>query len=61
MEWILGVFFAVMIGLYIWSTIPARRALTKKIQPLVDDLFGSHPRPREKTVETKLPTNADRE
>ena len=40
MEWANGVFFAIMLGLYIWSHVTAGHAIGKKVQPLVDDLFG---------------------
>lgn len=42
MEWAIGVFFAVMLGLYIWSLVTAGNAISKKIQPFIDDLFGVH-------------------
>jgi hypothetical protein len=40
MEWAIGTFFAVMLGLYIWSHITAGHAMGKKVQPFIDDLFG---------------------
>src|SRR5258705_4848773 len=40
MEWAFWVFFSVMIGLYIWSHVTAGHAISKKLQPFVDDLFG---------------------
>ena len=40
MEWAFGVFFVVMLGLYVWSHVTAGRAISKKIQPYIDDLFG---------------------
>jgi hypothetical protein len=40
----------VMFGLYIWSTITAKRVITKHVQPHIDNLFGTHPRtPEAKT------------
>jgi hypothetical protein len=39
MEWGFGVFFVVMFGLYVWSHATAGHAISKKIQPFIDDLF----------------------
>ena len=44
MEWAFGLFFAVMLGLYIWSHLTAGHAIGKKVQPFVDDLFGIRPK-----------------
>ena len=44
MEWAIGVFFAVMLGLYIWSHVTAGHAVGKKVQPFVDHLFGVDPK-----------------
>jgi hypothetical protein len=54
MEWALWAFFAVMLGLFVWSSFTAKRDLSKKIQPFVDDLFDSHPR-QEKPTDSNLP------
>ena len=43
MELALGIFLAVMFGLYIWSHITAGHEIGKKIQPFVDNLFGVTP------------------
>jgi hypothetical protein len=43
MEWVIGVFMAIMLGLYLWSHLTAGREVSKKLQPLVDDLFGVSP------------------
>jgi hypothetical protein len=43
MEWAIVVFMAVMLGLYLWSHLTAGREISKKLQPLVDDLFGVAP------------------
>ena len=40
MEWALGIFFVVMLGLYIWSHVTAGHAISKKTQPFIDQLFG---------------------
>ena len=40
MEWAVGAFFGVMLGLYIWSHVTAGHAIGKKVQPFIDDLFG---------------------
>jgi len=40
MEWAIAAFFAVMIGLYIWSHVTAGNAIGKRVQPFMDDLFG---------------------
>ena len=40
MEWAFGVFFVVMIGLYIWSHLTAGHAIGKKVQPFINDLFS---------------------
>lgn len=50
MEWAFGVFIAIMIGLYIWSTIPARRALSKNVQRVVDGVFDSYLRNDHDTI-----------
>lgn len=44
MEWAIGAFFAVMLGLYIWSHVTAGHAVGKKVQPFIDDLFGVSPK-----------------
>jgi hypothetical protein len=44
MEWAAGAVVVGMFALYIWSAIPAKRALHKHLQPLIDDLFGTHRR-----------------
>jgi len=44
MEWAIGAFFAVMLSLYIWSQVTAGRAIGKKVQPFIDDLFGVGPK-----------------
>jgi hypothetical protein len=54
MEWALWAFFAVMLGLFVWSSYTAKRDLSKKVQPFVDDLFDSHPR-QEKPTDSNLP------
>jgi hypothetical protein len=43
MEWAIGIFLAVMLGLYIWSHVTAGRQIGNKIQPFVDDLCGGTP------------------
>jgi hypothetical protein len=43
MEWAIGAFFAVMLGLYIWSHLTAGRAIGEKVQPFIDDVFGVRP------------------
>lgn len=52
MEWAIGAFFVVMLGLYLWSHVTASHAVGKKVQPLIDDLFGVSPKteqnPRDK-------------
>jgi hypothetical protein len=40
MEWVIVLFMAVMLGLYLWSHLTAGREISKKLQPFVDDLFG---------------------
>ena len=45
MEWAIGIFFAVMLGLYIWSRVTVGREIGKKVQPFIDDLFGIGPKP----------------
>jgi hypothetical protein len=42
MAWVFGAVIAVTLRLHIWSAASARREITKRIQPFVDDLFGSH-------------------
>jgi hypothetical protein len=54
MEWAFGVFFVVMFGLYIWSHVTAGHAISKKVQPFIDDLFGIGQNPaRSQKDETK--------
>ena len=52
MEWAIGAFFAVMLGLYIWSHVTGGHAMGKKVQPFIDDFFGVGPKagqnPRDK-------------
>ena len=43
MEWAVGIFVAVMLGLYIWSHVSAGHRIGKKLQPFVDELFGVTP------------------
>ena len=45
MEWAFLGFFAVMIGLYIWSHLTAGHAISQKLQPYIDDLFGQDQKP----------------
>ena len=40
MEWAIAAFFAVMLGLYIWSHVTAGHAIGKKVEPFIDDVFG---------------------
>ena len=44
MEWAIVAFFAVMLGLYVWSHVTAGHAIGKKVQPFIDDLFGVGPK-----------------
>jgi hypothetical protein len=44
MEWGIAAFVAVMFGLYVWSHVTTQKAISNRVQPFVDDLFGSHPR-----------------
>ena len=46
MEWAIGVFLAVMLGLYLWSHLTAGREIGKKLQPFVDDFFNVTPSER---------------
>lgn len=48
MEWAFWAFFAVMIGLYIWSHVTAGHAISKKLQPFINDLFGVGRKPEHK-------------
>jgi hypothetical protein len=43
----MGVFFAVMLGLYFWSHVTAGHAIGKRVQPFIDDLFGVVPKTRQ--------------
>ncbi|WP_187148922.1 hypothetical protein [Candidatus Korobacter versatilis] len=45
MEWIFGAVLVVTIGLYVWSIGWTGRRITRKIQPFIDDLFGTQKRP----------------
>jgi type IV secretory pathway TrbD component len=47
MEWVFGTVIAVVFGLYIWSVASTRRQITKKIQPVIDDLFDLDKKPPE--------------
>jgi hypothetical protein len=47
MEWAIGVFVAVMLGLFLWSHLMAGHEVGKKLQPFVDDLFGVSPSERD--------------
>jgi hypothetical protein len=47
MEWVIGLFVAVMLGLYLWSHLTAGHEVGKKVQPFVDDLFGVTPSERD--------------
>ncbi len=47
MSWAIWVFMAVMVGLYLWSHLTAGHEIGKKVQPLVDDLFGVTPSKRD--------------
>jgi hypothetical protein len=44
MEWAIGTFIVVMLGLFVWSNVTAG----KTIQPFVDDLLGVSTPEREK-------------
>jgi hypothetical protein len=47
MEWAIWVLIAMMLGLYVWSHRTAGHEMSKKLQPFVDDLFGTAPSKRE--------------
>ena len=47
MDWAIWAFVAVMLGLYVWSHLTAGHKISKKLQPLVDELFGVTPSERE--------------
>jgi hypothetical protein len=47
MEWAIGAFFALMLGLYIWAHATAGHAIGKKVQPFIDD-FRRRPEDRTK-------------
>jgi hypothetical protein len=47
MEWAFGIFFVVMLGLYVWSHATAGHAISKKTQPFIDDLFGLGQKPEQ--------------
>jgi hypothetical protein len=42
-EWAIGIFVVVMLGLYVWSHATAGHRIGKKLQPFVDDFFGVTP------------------
>ncbi|MGA8866300.1 MAG: hypothetical protein WB510_04990, partial [Candidatus Sulfotelmatobacter sp.] len=42
-EWTIGIFVVVMLGLYVWSHATAGHRIGKKLQPFVDDFFGVTP------------------
>jgi hypothetical protein len=42
-EWAIGIFVVVMLGLYVWSHVTAGHRIGKKLQTFVDDLFGVRP------------------
>jgi hypothetical protein len=44
MAWVFGAVIAVLLGLHIGPAASAKREITKRIQPFLDDLFGSHPK-----------------
>jgi hypothetical protein len=48
MEWAFWAFVVVMLGLYVWSHVTAGHAISKKLQPFVDDLFGVDQKSRQK-------------
>jgi len=48
MEWAIGAFFIVMLGLYLWSHVTAGHAIGKKVQPFIDGLFGVSPKTGQK-------------
>jgi len=47
MEWVLWIFVAVMLGLFVWSIGTAGRVINRNIQPFIDDLFGVEPSKRD--------------
>jgi hypothetical protein len=53
MEWAFGVFLVVMLGLYIWSHVTAGHEISKKVQPIIDDLFGVGQRSQRKRRDEK--------
>jgi hypothetical protein len=55
MEWAFGSFIVVMLGLYIWSATTTKREISKRIQPFVDDLFGTHPNQKGQSGQDKAP------
>jgi hypothetical protein len=53
-EWAIGIFVVVMLGLYVWSHVTAGHRMGKKLQPFVDDLFGVTPSDKQES-KTKPP------
>ena len=52
MEWAIGAFFAVMLGLYISSHVTAGHGIGKKVQPLIDQVFGVGPKTEQDPKDT---------
>ncbi len=57
MEWAFGVLVALMFGLYLWSIRTANQEVSKRIQPHIEDLFGTSPRQPEKRDDTHKNSN----
>jgi len=57
MEWVVGTIVLIMLGLYAWASRTANRAVRKRIQPIIDDAFGTPPKDgkKESLQEQKAP------
>jgi len=53
-EWAIGIFVFVMLGLYVWSHLTVGHRIGKKLQPFVDDFFGVAPSAKEKNKANPL-------
>ena len=57
MEWVFGSVIAVVFGLFVWSVATTRREVTKRVQPVIDDLFW--PEDRDTTGATRHKTECE--
>ena len=52
MEWVFGTVIVVMLGLFFWASRTANREARKRVQPIIDDVFGMRPHEADRDKKT---------